>query len=42
MYESTEESLNDARINKSIANERLKMDYKRMKDANITFEEKYF
>ena len=42
MYGSTEESLNDARINKSIANERLKMDYKRMQDANITFEEKYF
>lgn len=42
MYGSSEESLNDAKINKSIADERLKMDYKRMQDANITFEEKYF
>ncbi len=42
MYGSTEESLNDAKINKSIANERLKMDFKRMQDAHIVFEEKYF
>ena len=42
IYGSLEESLNDAKIDKSIANERLKMDYKRMQDANITFEEKYF
>lgn len=42
MYGSTEESLNDTRINKSIANERLKLDYQRLKDVNIHFEEKYF
>ena len=42
VYGSSEESLNDAKINKSIANERLKMDYKRLQDAKITFEEKYF
>lgn len=42
VYGSTEESLNDAKINKSIANERLKMDYKRLLDAKITLEEKYF
>ena len=28
--------------NKSIANERLKMDYQRLKDASIALEEKYF
>jgi hypothetical protein len=42
MYGSTGESLSDAKINKSIANERLKMDYQRLKNANIHFEEKYF
>lgn len=42
MYGSTEESLNDAKINISIANERLRMDYKRLMDANITIQEKYF
>ena len=42
MYGSSEESLNDSKVNKSIANERLKMDYKRLSDAKIIFEEKYF
>jgi hypothetical protein len=42
MYGSAEESFNDAKISKSIANERLKMDYKRLMEANITIEEKYF
>lgn len=42
MYGSTEESLNETKINKSIANERLKLDYQRLKDVNIHFEEKYF
>ena len=42
MYGSTGESLDDTKINKSIANERLKMDYQRMKDVNIQFEEKFF
>jgi hypothetical protein len=40
MYGSTGESLNDTKINKSIANERLKMDYKRLREAKIVFEEK--
>jgi hypothetical protein len=42
MYGSTGESLNNTKINMSIANERLKMDYQRLKDVNIHFEEKYF
>lgn len=42
MYGSSEESLTDSKVNKSIANERLKMDYKRLSDAKIIFEEKYF
>lgn len=42
MYGSSEESLNDSKVNKSIANERLKMDCKRLSDAKIIFEEKYF
>jgi hypothetical protein len=42
MYGSAGESMNDAKINISIANERLKVDYKRMHDAKIAFEEKYF
>lgn len=42
VYGSSEESLNDAKINMSIANERLKMDYRRLKEAKIIFEEKYF
>ena len=42
MYGSTGELLNDTKINKSIANERLKLDYQRLKDVNIHFEEKYF
>ena len=42
MYGSTGESLNDTRIAKSIANERLRLDYQRLKDVNIHFEEKYF
>jgi hypothetical protein len=42
MYGSTGESLDNTKINMSIANERLKLDYQRLKDANIHFEEKYF
>ena len=42
MYGFTGESLSDSKINKSIANERLKLDYQRLKDANIHFEENYF
>ena len=36
------EPLKSARVNRSIATERLKMDYKRLKEVNITVEEKYF
>jgi len=42
VFGSAEESLTEAAVNKSIGNERLKMDYRRLKDANIVFEEKYF
>ena len=42
VYGSSEETLNDVKINKSIANERLKMDYKRLQDTKIILEEKYF
>jgi hypothetical protein len=42
VYGSMEEHLNDAKINKNIANERLKMDYTRIKEAHIQFEEKFF
>ncbi|MGO9612004.1 MAG: hypothetical protein ACLPX5_03110 [Dissulfurispiraceae bacterium] len=36
------EPLNAGRQNVHIANERLRMDYKRLKEADIKFEEKYF
>jgi hypothetical protein len=42
VYGSSDESANDVKINKNIANERLKMDYNRLKEANIKFREKYF
>jgi hypothetical protein len=42
MYGSSEESLNEANMNKSIANARLKMDYKRLQDAKIFLEETFF
>ena len=42
MYGSTGESFNETKVNKSIANERLKLDYQRLKGVNIHFEEKYF
>lgn len=38
----TGESLDADRLNKNIANERLKMDYQRLKDAHITFEPRHF
>jgi hypothetical protein len=37
-----EESLDVARLNKSIANDRLKMDYKRLQGPNVGLEPKYF
>jgi len=42
MFGSTEEPLNVVRENKNIANQRLKMDYKRFREAKIIFEDKYF
>jgi hypothetical protein len=42
MFGSTEESQNAAMIDRNIANERLKVDYKRLREAHITFDEKYF
>jgi len=42
VFGSTEESLTEAAVNRSIGNERLKMDYRRLQDADIVFEEKYF
>jgi hypothetical protein len=42
MYGSAEESLDAARIDRHIANQRLKMDYQRLKDVKIEVEEKYF
>jgi hypothetical protein len=42
MYGTVGETLNETKVNKSIANERLKLDYQRLKEVNIHFEEKYF
>jgi hypothetical protein len=42
MFGSLESSQDVTKVDRNIANERLKMDYKRLRDANITFEEKYF
>jgi hypothetical protein len=41
-FGSDKESLTATRVHKEIANERLKRDYQRLKDANINIEEKYF
>lgn len=42
MYGSSEESLDAVKVDRNIANARLKMDYQRLRNANITFEEEYF
>lgn len=42
MFGSLEESLDASNVDRNIANERLKVDYQRLKIANITFKEKYF
>ena len=42
VYGTAEESVATGQVNKGVANERLKMDYRRLKDARIKFEEKYF
>lgn len=42
VFGSSEEPPDVISLNSNIANARLKMDYQRLKDAEITFEEKYF
>jgi len=42
MFGSADESLNAAKLHKNIANERLKRDYNRLREAKIKVEEKYF
>ena len=42
IYGSAQESLHTGKINKNITNERLKRDYRRLQDANIRIDEKYF
>ncbi len=42
MLGSAEEPRDAVNVNLHIANARLKMDYQRLRDASITFEEKYF
>ena len=42
MFGSLEESLDTSNVNRNIANERLKVDYKRLRDVNISLKEKYF
>jgi hypothetical protein len=42
MYGSAEESREASEVDRNIANARLKMDYQRLHEANINFEEKYF
>src|SRR5271169_3968233 len=42
LLESAGEEIEDSRVHKNIANARLKEDYKRLKKANISIEEKFF
>ncbi len=42
MYGSVEESITDKKLAINIANARLKMDYDRLKEGGVIFEEKYF
>ncbi len=42
LHGSLEEPADVLKVDSSIANSRLKMDYQRLKDAKIIFEEKYF
>lgn len=42
MFGSMEEPLENTNVNKNIANERLKMDFKRLRDGGLEFEEKFF
>jgi hypothetical protein len=42
VYGAISESVAAGRVNRGVANERLKMDYKRLKDAKIDLAEKFF
>jgi hypothetical protein len=42
VFGSMEETREESNVNKNIANERLKMDYKRLRASGIEFEEKFF
>jgi len=42
VFGSAEEPLASAKMHKNIANERLKRDYRRLREAKIKVEEKYF
>jgi len=42
VFGSSEEPPDVLKVNSNVANARLKMDYQRLKDTKITFEEKYF
>ncbi len=42
VFGSAEESLKTAKMHKNIANERLKRDYRRLQEAKINVDEKYF
>ena len=42
MFGSADESLHAAKLHKNIANERLKRDYNRLREAKIKVEEKFF
>ena len=42
VFGSAEESLETGKMHQNIANERLKRDYRRLRDAKIKVEEKYF
>ena len=42
IFGSADESLHAAKLHKSIANERLKRDYNRLREAKIKVEEKFF
>ena len=41
-FGTAEESLDTSKLHRNIANERLKRDYQRLKDANIKVEKRYF
>jgi len=42
MFGAIEESLTTKEMNKDIANARLEMDYKRLRDAHVHFQEEFF